>query len=219
MATNRTRVSRHRKEKPTLGPAERFYLLTGFWFAPGELADNDAASLWLDHRDDLLSFWIQDADAYTLPKNRGFYDGAPGGYGTRPAGWWWFDAPEERRDVTAAEIIAAEVAAFGQAMHDEDYYRHGDNFPGQLDETSFAYLQRLKLFTTAEKAYFARFPAITANGWDVLQRNDWHLKDGRDRLLNNHQLREDDEDRARIVAWWKRIWITAKPDHSGRATA
>lgn len=208
MPTNRTRVARHRKEKPTLGPAERFYLLTGFWFSPGELADDDAASLWLDHSDDLLSFWLQDADAYMLPKNRGFYYEAPGGYGTRPAAWWWFDAPEERRDVTAAEIIAAEVVALGQALHDEDYYRHGDKITGQLDETSFTYLRRLKLFTTAEKAYFARFPACTPADWDLLQRNDWHRKAGRDRLLNDHQLREDDEERAHIATWWKRIGIS-----------
>ncbi|MBI3776773.1 MAG: hypothetical protein HY273_14725 [Gammaproteobacteria bacterium] len=202
MPTNRTRVARHRKEKPTLGPAERYYLLTGFWFSPGELGDDDAASLWLDHRDTLLSFWIQDADAYRLPKDRGFYDDVPGGVGTRPAAWWWFDVPEERRTVTAAEIIATEVAALGQAQHGEDYYRHHD-----LSETSYSYLLRLKLFTTAEKAYFARFPAIKAADWDLLQRNDWHTKEGRDRLLNNHQLRADDVDRARIVAWWERIGI------------
>ena len=98
-------MRRKRASADKLLPRQRTYLLTGRdWdfldhdlgrHRSGGFADERSARLaWETHRDALLAFWIQDPEAWS--GNRSFATPAPGGPGTRPWGWWRFDAKVAR---------------------------------------------------------------------------------------------------------------------------
>jgi hypothetical protein len=59
--------------------------------------DAEARADWEEHRAELMTFWTQDPTAWRATNHQGFFSPAPGGPGTRPAAWWWFDAPPALR--------------------------------------------------------------------------------------------------------------------------
>lgn len=185
MPTNRKRLARHRIAKPMLDPETRSYLLTGFWFGRNQPSQDELKHLWLEHRDDLLTFWLQDPDTYREPPGADFFHEPPGGPGTRPFAWWRWSAPAPRKVIRP---------------------NHADEF-----ETEFTHLARRKLFTAGERKYFAQFPAISARAWVRLQRHDWHTAALRHRWLAEscrHLTPEGEAWRGRVLADFARLGIT-----------
>jgi hypothetical protein len=107
------RVTRRAKlRRPGFEPQHRAQLLHGHDFfgdAYGEtighrsrtrgIFDADAARAdWVENREELLAYWLQDPTRWQRdPDVSGFHQPEPGGPGSRPAAWWWFDAPAPRR--------------------------------------------------------------------------------------------------------------------------
>jgi hypothetical protein len=73
-------------------------------YGEGDAFDEDAARAdWLEHRDEILSYWTQPREEWLRADKVGFANPPPGGPGTRPAAWWWFDAPVELQERLARE--------------------------------------------------------------------------------------------------------------------
>jgi hypothetical protein len=78
----------------------------------------------------------------------------------RPAAWWWFDAPELRRRLDGGkhpcEDPSREVGIYrGKPQR----YATEDDFRA-VYESEPAYLSRLKLLTSGEKAYLEHHPEL-----------------------------------------------------------
>jgi hypothetical protein len=72
----------------------------------GEAENFDEAGAradWREHRDELLTYWTQPRAEWLRAGQFGFAHPEPGGPGTRPAAWWWFDAPPELQQRLARE--------------------------------------------------------------------------------------------------------------------
>jgi hypothetical protein len=186
MTAKLKRLPRARKAKAELDAPTRAYLLTGHYFGRhyryDEMPTEPFRTLWLEHRDDLLTFWLGDPDAYN---SQGGYDICPGGPGTRPWAWWQWAAPPAP--------LKMRKALFGLEFSEPDY----------------AYLRRHRLFTAAEFAYFARFPKITPRDWARLQSEDWHSRKGRELWLRQHINLTPKGERWRkgILDYWHRLGL------------
>ena len=94
---------RRRTPSPTLTNEKRSQLLDGDDFLSRAYGDDgwkeaQARADWLEWRDELVQFWTQPPPAHEArDAPHGFYNPTPGGPGTRPWAWWYFDAPEPRR--------------------------------------------------------------------------------------------------------------------------
>ena len=136
----------------------REHLETGFCI-PGTFGFDDADSLawgWLDLRADIMRRWVADQP------------------GTRPWGWWKFDAPELRQRIDGGVHPFDDPAWHSLVADQEAKYPHGLNLrelrfgilnihpqqvPGLANakyESQQAYLSRLNLMTPEE---LARCPA------------------------------------------------------------
>lgn len=98
-----------------LTPKQRYHLLCGFAFGPlGEevfVSKDHRRAAWESFRVDLLDYWTREPAEWRAQGNAPTFNTAePGGPGTRPAGWWDFDAPEPRRDAGPDRRFEAEAA-------------------------------------------------------------------------------------------------------------
>jgi len=59
--------------------------------------EEEAREDWQEHRDELMTYWLQDPAEWRKTQCREFGYPEPGGPFTRPWGWWMFDAPEVRQ--------------------------------------------------------------------------------------------------------------------------
>jgi hypothetical protein len=74
-------------------------------YGAGAALDVDAAARdWADHRDELLAFWLQDPPRWRRQHQPALLDPPPGGAGSRPWGWWAFDAPQTLRRVLEGTV-------------------------------------------------------------------------------------------------------------------
>jgi len=131
-------IKRERRVKPEeLNPRQRQRLLTGrdwnFPRVPGFAHDVEERSAWQRHREELLAFWLQDPDKWEKanPDRDQWVEPIPGGPGSRPWGFWEYEAPEPRREYPGRPI-------------------------GQERESQIHYLRRLDLLTDAERILAAR---------------------------------------------------------------
>jgi hypothetical protein len=116
------------------------YDVTGF---AGD--DSRMREAWAVHGERLTAAWVA-RDHATVPI------GNAGGQGTRPWGWWRFDAPEQRR------ILAPLPARRGPV--DPEAWRRHHGLPCRMTradedrhvERQRDYLDRLGLLTDAERA-------------------------------------------------------------------
>lgn len=148
MATKRRRRAQARREE--FGPDHRFQLLAGFdWgrcaYTPlGREFDVAAARAdWAEHRDELMAFWLQDPLAWRREHpTAGIPDYPPGGAGTRPAAWWWFEAPADARHVVGLAPINVAVQRASGVLYTRHVLvesqasflkRHALLVPGELD--------------------------------------------------------------------------------------
>ena len=122
----------------------------------------EMARAWQFLRPQLLAEWI------TLPTRAGDH----GGPGTRPAGWWVYDAKQRRQRIDGKPHpfdnperqakIAAVLAQYPQRAPDFDYLFYGlpcplvipDDFAAAF-ETEFDYLNRLGLLLPGEVELYA----------------------------------------------------------------
>ena len=106
---------------------------------------------WERHRETLLGYWAGSTTATpSTPGARGdLGKPRPGGPGTRPWGWWQYDAPEPRRRITGqGEPAEGSPLAFGIPTR----WRSIDPDDPPRYETERAYLERLDLLTPADTA-------------------------------------------------------------------
>lgn len=152
-------TKRRRREIAWRGPEfsedRREHLLLGFsLLGKGygrDRGDLEAAEAdWRAHRGELLAFWTQDPAAWKRDNREGFYTPAPGGPGTRPWGWWVFDAPrgEPRRRLDGTPTPPEAAAFFG--MWDIGDEAHGPLFAEEF-ESEAAYLARHHLLLPSER--------------------------------------------------------------------
>ena len=98
---------------------------------------------WLEQRDELMAHWMQDPAIWGKTNQPSFAVVEPGGPGTRPWAWWYFDAPEPRPVV--GETAPGNVATVPRQV------RRG----GAVYETERAFLERHGLLSEDERAYLA----------------------------------------------------------------
>ncbi|MBI2526753.1 MAG: hypothetical protein HYY95_27660 [Candidatus Rokubacteria bacterium] len=134
-----------RREAFSLG--RRAHLLIGhdlLGHGYGREDDFDAEAAggdWREHREELVTFWGQDPVAWRQANRPGFDAPEPGGPGTRPVAWWWWDAPaDERRVLGLAPIDEADRRRMG-ALYLRDV----------LLESQATYLQRHALLSPEEE--------------------------------------------------------------------
>ena len=129
------------------------------WLIDGHLIPEEEGGIggWLHFLDDLPDFrdvWaeIRDEAVARYIKQRP---------GTRPKGWWLYDAPELRRKLEGAgEVVGPDgeagygvpdVILFRERVIDGEEYRFRCNAGVCKIESEAAYLRRLKLLTPAER--------------------------------------------------------------------
>lgn len=129
--------SRDRREHLLIGHA-----LLGIGYGHDRVDLEAAAADWEVHRGELMAFWTQDPAAWHRENRAGFYNPAPGGPGTRPAAWWWFDVPGDER------------LAFGIAPVNKEAHRvmGAPHVCGVLVEAQAAFLRRHGLLLPGELA-------------------------------------------------------------------
>lgn len=146
-----------RTSSPSLDPARRQQLLTGFspWLSTGPAEDPDSwQQLWRRHWAELLSWWTQDPADHEGP-------GSPGGPGTRPWGWWEYDAPEPRRILdrheatrTCAEAGIVPQSGFQFAFGIPTTYVKWSPTRPPIIEAEAVYLDRHDLLTDRERKLY-----------------------------------------------------------------
>jgi hypothetical protein len=183
----------HRRPKlrrPGYEPQHAAQLLGGFdWFGDaygdpsgrhqgrrgGPFDEAAARADWTAHREELLAYWLQTPATRALtPEASPFRQTRRGGPGTRPAAWWWFEAPEPRRLIARwtfegaiqwGRLVPLPLDAPGldtgdwlRLWREEPRGRHffrgiRNPAPGINDwETEREYLARLGLMSRAERA-------------------------------------------------------------------
>jgi len=140
-----------------LHPRAREWLLTGYdWdylcpdLGPHGLAgfesEADAREAWFAHRDELLAEWLEREPRRSGADTRG-------GPGTRPWGWWRFEANVPRHVTAGGAARQPELRALGWGTEEAWRAFYGRPWGSYLDvESERAYLSRHRLFLEGEEA-------------------------------------------------------------------
>ena len=129
--------------------------------------DADTAKLsWQKYKKIVLDYWLQDRDNFERPTDDTFLWCDPGGAGTRPSGWWDYEAKKKLRKLMCKDIKDLEIKKFGKFID--------RTFSGY--ESEYEYLCRHDLLTSRDKKYFKRFPQIEHDDWVLLYRMGWISK-------------------------------------------
>ncbi len=144
---------------------QRVWLLTGSdWAflepteAPGGLGGfsdtAEAREAWTRHREALIHYWIQPPELWEGPES--FANPRPGGPGTRPAGFWMFEAKAPRHVTAGDPARQPELRALGWGSEEAWRAFRGRAWGPHLRcETERAYLERHRLLLEGEEPALA----------------------------------------------------------------
>lgn len=195
----------NRRKASDLPGDVRAFLLTGNYFSSRSITDEEKRQCWELHRDELVSYWMQNPDTWVRGELCHFDYPAPVGPGFRPAGFWMYGGHE--RQLLEWETIKRRERDLLGEVHYENIH-----FDSERQETQFEYLHRLDLLTKAEHRWFNQFPQITFDDWSLLFRKGWQNRTGRtEHIRMSHRcLTAKGKRWARLdLAYWHRLELQA----------
>jgi hypothetical protein len=109
VSAKQKRLPRQRKMKAErLDGLARTYLFTGHYFF-GPIDYEGMHSLWIQHREELMNWWLSDPETHEEEGRR------PTGPGTRPWAWYKWDAPAPLKGLETDYAYLARHGLFTQA--------------------------------------------------------------------------------------------------------